>query len=551
MMSSLKQVPPILKTPLEIYMNLNMHYNAEITDTSLPEDDRYGYSAGTNPTYRLLAEKLDIPDIGGVDVGSADVLRHGIRTFTGNLGEEVVLSTSDWIIDNFFLDYLLDPEVIEPYKMIAGMTDEIAQQKALSELDPIVREKVMIEIKRRHTKVPVFNKVTKTFYGDESSFGAEREIFPAVQRDFGIDVGKTEELDQEMAFHVNFVQTELFNISEQFERRQITPKEWRERRSDLFSQFKEHQDLEIAKLGDTVIFQNLTDEQQSEYWQRINDAMASRGFTNKSEYIYQQYQAIRIDTDLLDINEDLAFEKFFKQRSSYLDSLSESEVKQFNEKRDSRMNEVEREWTKESEVMQVLWDWTSRATIEKTLDTGKEVLWSAATLKSKKDLKGITLTKERRKVFEDYLLYINLEAMYQKDYRNPIVETTIKDEYAKLGLKYDETLVTDNLGRTVTKSHNAWIESVRAIIDEKNQYKTALKYNNPDIDKYYTKWFAYSPLNWSTAMRNLKGTGLEKTINKDIPKQGGKPIYTQLPVHETTQAMLKEYYPNVVQQGIE
>ena len=62
------------------------------------------------------------------------------------MGEEIVLSTSDWIIENYFLEYLLDPEVIEPYKMIIGMSDEVAQQKALSELDPIIRQKVLIEL---------------------------------------------------------------------------------------------------------------------------------------------------------------------------------------------------------------------------------------------------------------------------------------------------------------------------------------------------------------------------------------------------------------------
>ena len=84
------------------------------------------------------------------------------------------------------------------------------------------------------------------------------------------------------------------------------------------------------------------------------------------------------------------------------------------------------------------------------------------------------------------------------------------------------------------------------MINEQKVYKTALRYNNPDIDKYYSKWFAYSPLSWSTALRNLKGSTLESIVTRSMPKAN-----TEMPVHETTQKMLEEYYPNIIQQGIE
>ena len=134
----------------------------------------------------------------------------------------------------------------------------------------------------------------------------------------------------------------------------------------------------------------MSSDEQNEYWKLVNEAMASRGFTNKKEYIYQQYQSIRLDAELQEVNEDLAFEEFFAKRKTYLDSLTESERNQFYEVRDSRLNSVEREWAQQSEVMQVLWNWTSRSTIERTLETGKEILFSAKTLKSEKDLKKLT-----------------------------------------------------------------------------------------------------------------------------------------------------------------
>tara|TARA_R100000008_G_scaffold21812_1_gene11525 strand:+ start:4383 stop:10940 length:6558 start_codon:yes stop_codon:yes gene_type:complete len=552
-------IPPIFQTATELMMNKSFYFNKQIYDTTLPKDDRFGYSTGTNPTYRLLAEKLNIPDIGGREIGSADVLRHGIRTFTGNLGEEIVLSTSDWIIENYFLEYLLDPEVIEPYKMIIGMSDEVAQQKALSELDPIIRQKVLIELKRRKTKVPVFNKLTQTFYGEDNAYGAEREIFPSVQRDLGINIGKADELDEKMQIHVNKVQIDLYEISEQYEKNQITPVQWREERSKLFADFQTIQEGELLKLEGAVVFQTLTDEQQKEYWQRVNDAMASRGYTNKKEYIYQQYQSIKINSELQEINEDLAFEEFFAKRKSYLDSLTESELKDFKEMRDARLNKVEREWIKESEEIQVLWDWTSRSTIEKALETGKELEFSTKTLKSEKDLKEIKLSdvkkqlainpkirKSRREIFQDYLLYLNLESKWQQDYRNPLVEQAIKEQYEKLGYDYDDRQETDDLGRTVSVSHNAWIASIRTMINERNVYKTALKYNNPNIDKYYSKWFGYSPLSWSTAVRNLKNTSSGKDVERAAPSRD-----REMPVHDTTQEMLEQYYPNVIQQGLE
>ena len=136
--------------------------------------------------------------------------------------------------------------------------------------------------------------------------------------------------------------------------------------------------------------------------------------------------------------------------------------------------------------------------------------------------------------------------MWQKDYRNPIVEQAIKAEYEKEGLKYDDRQTTDDLGRTVSVSHEAWINSVRFMIDEQKVYKTALRYNNPDIDKYYSKWFAYSPLSWSTALRNLKESTLRSTVAGSMPRTG-----TEMTVHETTQTMLEEHYPRVMQQGTE
>jgi hypothetical protein len=389
--------------------------------------------------------------------------------------------------------------------------------------------------------------LSETIYASQGGYGTEREVFPAVASQFDIDRPAGEEFDQEMQIHVNNVQRQLYEISEQYEKRQITPKQWRESRSELFKTFQAIRDGELAKLGkDKVVFQNLSDEEQNEYWKMVNEAMASRGFTNKKEYIYQQYQSIRVNTELMNINEDLAFEEFFAKRKTYLDSLTESERNQFYEVRDARLNRVEREWAQESDAMQILWDWTSRGTIERTLETGKEMWFSAKTLKSEEDLKEVKLTKEKRKVFQDYLFYLNLEPMWQKDYRNPIVEQAIKAEYEKEGLKYDDRQTTDDLGRTVSVSHEAWINSVRFMIDEQKVYKTALRYNNPDIDKYYSKWFAYSPLSWSTALRNLKESTLRSTVAGSMPRTG-----TEMPVHETTQTMLKKHYPRVMQQGIE
>ena len=541
-----------------------MHFNTPLVDKSLPEDDRLGYSSGTNPTYRLLSDKLNIPSVPflgeDIEIGAADVMRHGIRTFTGTLGEELVTGLPDWIIDNYFLEYILDPEIIEPYKMISEMNDETEQQRALSELDPVIREKVLIELKRRKTRLPFFNKLSETIYASQGGYGTEREVFPEVASQFDVDRAAGEEFDQDMQIHVNRVQRELYEISEQYEKKQMTPRQWRESRSELFKEFQSIQEGELAKLGkDKVIFQSLSSDEQNEYWKLVNEAMASRGFTNKKEYIYQQYQSIRLDAELQEVNEDLAFEEFFAKRKTYLDSLTESERNQFYEVRDSRLNSVEREWAQQSEVMQVLWNWTSRSTIERTLETGKEILFSAKTLKSEKDLKEIKLSdvkkqlainpnirKSRREVFQDYLLYLNLEPMWQKDYRNPMVEQAIKAEYEKRRYDYDETQTTDDLGRTVSKSHEAWVASVRTMINEQKVYKTALRYNNPDIDKYYSKWFAYSPLSWSTALRNLKGSTLESIVTRSMPKAN-----TEMPVHETTQKMLEEYYPNIIQQGIE
>ena len=210
-------IPPIFKTPIEIIFNQNMHFNTPLVDKSLPEDDRLGYSSGTNPTYRLLSDKLNIPSVPflgeDIEIGAADVMRHGIRTFTGTLGEELVTGLPDWIIDNYFLEYILDPEIIEPYKMISEMNDETEQQRALSELDPVIREKVLIELKRRKTRLPFFNKLSETIYASQGGYGTEREVFPEVASQFDVDRAAGEEFDQDMQIHVNRVQRELYEIS--------------------------------------------------------------------------------------------------------------------------------------------------------------------------------------------------------------------------------------------------------------------------------------------------------------------------------------------------
>jgi len=522
--------PPLLVNPVEQIFNKNFHFDTPLVDKNVPTEEQY--NSGTNLTYRAIANTLNIPV-------SPERLKHSVRTFTGTLGEELVTGFPDWLIENYFLEYVIEPEVIEPYKTILAMKDPDKQQAVLSNLSPEIREKVLIELRRRNVRLPVLNKFSETFYSTASASGAEREIFPAVSKDLGIDMAQQKEYDDSIRIHIENVQRQGHELAEQLESGKLTPAEYRDQYADLYKAFEVTQQNKLTELGiDSKVFQTLTQEEQNEYWNRVNEAMKARGLTDPAEYLYQQYMSIRVDEEMMSINEDLAFEEFFAKRDSFLSSLTPEEKESVITKRNSRINKVRSEYERDRDKLSILWDWTSRTSITTALETGQEKAFDS-NVKSEKDLTTVKLTPQRRKIFEDYLMYLNLTKTNQAAYYSEDVIRAIQEEHAKQGKEYNSTL-TNQGGRTAPVSHFNWINSVRVMETEKNSYKTSLLYNNPNLDNIYSKWFDKQPLTWAQVKRNT---------NITIPYNFRNNLNAA--VHESSQEIREKYYPMAFQKGLD
>ena len=373
---------------------------------------------------------------------------------------------------------------------------------------------------------------------DEGAYGAEREVFPAVSKDLGIDTAQQQQFDESIRIHIENVQRDGFELAEQLEKYEITPAEYREKYADLYTDFEATQKSMLREMGkDVKVFQTLSQEEQNEYWTRVNEAMKARGLTDPAEYLYQQYMGIRVDTDVMAINEDLAFEEFFAKRKSFLNSLTPEERKSVMLKRNSRISKIRQEYERDRDKLSILWDWTSRTSIITALETGREKSFNL-NIKSEKDLKSVKLTPQRRKVFEDYLMYLNLTKTNQRSYWSEDVIKAIRQEHKRTGKEYNDAIVTYQ-GRTAPFSHVQWIASVRELENEKNVYKTALLYNNPDLDKAYVKWFDKAPINWGQIKRNLGKLGVRIPANKE-----------NIAVHEGSQKTRELYYPLAFQKGV-